>query len=206
MLPTRFPETLLENAPANAACPQPALLDLLARRRSTKIAQLTGPGPDRAVIEGLLGLAARTPDHGKLAPWRFLALLGEGRARAGACLAEVLAQRQAGDEALAAERQRFLRAPAVIGVISTAAPHAKIPEWEQLLSAGAVCFNLLLAAHGAGYAGCWLTEWPVYDAQARAALGLAAHERIAGFIYLGSASEVPLERPRPDSRALTSWF
>lgn len=207
MMPIPFPESLLEGAPACAACTEPGLLDALARRRSSKLASLMEPGPDRAEIESLLRLGARVPDHGKLAPWRFIVMLGEGRLRAGLRLADLLAQRQAEKDTLEMERARFMRAPAVIGVISTAAPHAKIPEWEQMLSAGALCFSLLLAAHGAGFAGCWLTEWPVYDAEARAALGLAAHERFAGFLYLGrAAAEAVTERARPDSAALTDWF
>lgn len=206
MLPILFPQSPAENAQARAACAEPAFLDVLAQRRSTKVAGLIEPGPDRMQIENLLRLAVRVPDHGKLSPWRFLVLHGDGRLRAGACLANVLAQRLAGEEALAMERARFLRAPVVIGVISTAAPHAKIPEWEQILSAGALCYSLLLTAHGAGFAGCWLTEWPVYDGEARAALGLQPHERFAGFLYLGSAAETPTERPRPDSAFLTQWF
>lgn len=207
MQPMLMPVPAPEGAPASAACISPALLSLLAQRRSTKAMQLAGPGPDKAQIAALLQIGVRVPDHGKLAPWRFVVLLGEGRTRAGALLADLLAQRGgAGEEALAFERARFMRAPAVICVVSTAAPHAKIPEWEQILSAGALCFQILLAAHGAGLAGCWLTEWPAYDGEARSALGLAAHERIAGFLYLGQATEPAIERARPDSAALTSWF
>src|SRR5690606_623306 len=99
-----------------------------------------------------------------------------------------------GDEArMDVARRLFLRSPACVLVVSTAAPHAKIPEWEQQLSSGAVCFALLMASHALGYAGCWITEWPAYDARARAALGLAEHERIAGFIHLGTAREAPTE-------------
>lgn len=204
---TRLPEPPQEGAHASAAWPLPEMLALLTRRRSTKVMHLAGPGPDRVQIEAMLRLAARIPDHGKLAPWRFLALLGEGRARAGESLAGLLAQRDANSqEAQAIERGRFLRAPVVIGVISRATPHPKIPEWEQVLSAGAVCFQLLLTAHGMGFAGCWLTEWPAYDADARAALGLESHERIAGFLYLGSATEGAIERARPDSATLTTWL
>ena len=207
MQPILMPNPVAEGAPANAACNAPALLDLLARRRSTKAFQLTGSGPNSTQIAALLQIGVRIPDHGKLAPWRFVVLLGEGRARAGALLADILIKRGgAGEEAVAFERARFLRAPAVICVVSTAAPHAKIPQWEQILSAGALCFHILLAAHGAGFAGCWLTEWPVYDEEARAAFGLAAHERIAGFLYLGEATEPAIERTRPDSTALTTWF
>lgn len=206
MLRTPITDFPAEGQPANAAWALPELASLLARRRSTKAAQLADPGPERPQIEALLRLAVRVPDHGKLAPWRFLVLHGEGRAEAGARLAGILAARGASPEALAMERGRFLRAPCVIGVISRAAPHEKIPEWEQILSAGAVCHQLLLAAHGLGFAGCWLTEWPAYDGEARAALGLERHERVAGFIYLGSAIEEARERARPESAALTTWF
>lgn len=191
-----------ENAPADAARPSLETLDLLARRRSTKAIALAEPGPDAAQIDALLRLGARAPDHGKLGPWRFIVMAGEGRARAGAAVAAAMPD--APDPAF--EAARFSRAPVVIGVVSTAAPHAKIPEWEQVLSAGAVCYNVLLAAHAMGFAGCWLTEAPTYDERARAALGLAAHERIAGFIYLGSAAAPAIERERPNVAFRTTWF
>ncbi|MBY0448241.1 MAG: nitroreductase [Hyphomonadaceae bacterium] len=201
-----FPRPPGEGEAAAAASFSPETLELLAQRRSTKIAQLGEPGPSPAMLRDILSLAVRVPDHGKLAPWRFLLLEGEGRARAGAVLAAIQESCGAGAEAIAAERGRFLRAPCVVGVISRAGPHAKIPQWEQELSAGALCFAVLLGAHAAGFAGCWLTEWPTYDARARAALGLAAEERIAGFIYLGSAREPAIERPRPDLAGLVQVF
>ena len=190
--PSLIPPAPLENEPASAVCESAETLALMARRRSTKIAHLTGPGPNTAQLDAMLRLAARTPDHGKLAPWRFVVFQGDARARAGAALAGVAddAQREAAHGLL-------LRAPVCVMVVSTAAPHPKIPEWEQLLSSGAVCYGLVLAAHAMGYAGCWLTEWPTYDARARAALGLAEHERIAGMVYLGSTGEPALERARP---------
>lgn len=201
-----IPAAPLENEAATAAQVCPQTLALLTQRRSTKVAQLSSPGPNREQLLGLLGLATRIPDHGKLAPWRFLVLEGEGRARAGEALAAIKAQEGAAAEIVEQARGLFLRAPVVVAVISRAAPHAKIPEWEQQLSAGALCFQLLLAAHAAGFAGCWLTEWPTYDARARSALGLAEAERIAGFIYLGTAVEPPLERPRPALGDLVAWF
>lgn len=203
---TVFPRPPAEGAFAAAACPSPETLALLAQRRSTKIAHLGDPGPSREVLRDILSLAVRVPDHGKLAPWRFLVLEGEGRVRAGAALAVIQEADGAGAEAIAAERGRFLRAPSVVAVISRAGPHAKIPPWEQELSAGAVCFALLLGAHAAGFAGCWLTEWPAYDARARAALGLEVAERIAGFIYLGAAREPAIERARPDLAGLVQTF
>lgn len=195
------------NEPANAAFESAETLTLLAHRRSTKAAHFAQPGPSREEIAALIGLAARVPDHGKLGPWRFVIIEGDARARAGAALAEVIRNDDGVDEArLDFARGHFLRAPCVVMVVSTAAPHAKIPEWEQMLSAGAVCFSLLLASHAMGFAGCWLTEWPAYDARARRALGLTEHERIAGFVYLGAAREPAVERVRADAAARISRF
>jgi nitroreductase len=196
-----------EGEPADAVRESAETVSLLARRRSTKIAHLTEPGPSSAEIDALIALAGRVPDHGKLGPWRFLVLEGEARARAGEALAPVIA-RDDGVDALRLDAARNLlkRAPACVMVVSTAAPHAKIPEWEQQLSSAAACFALLLSAHALGYAGCWLTEWPAYDARARKALGLADHERVAGIIYLGTAREPAIERVRADVSARISRF
>jgi nitroreductase len=202
-----IPPSLRDGEPAVAARESAETLTLLARRRSTKIAHFAGPGPTGEEIDALIRLAARVPDHGKLGPWRFVVMEGDARARAGEAIASAIAGDEGVDDVrLAAARRHFDRAPAVIMVVSTAAPHPKIPEWEQQLSSGAVCFSLLLAAHALGYAGCWLTEWPAYDERARAALGLAAHERIAGFVYLGTAREQPTERVRADANARITRF
>lgn len=205
-MPILVPPPPSDNALCNAACESAETLALLARRRSTKIVHFTVPGPSREEVDALLRLAARVPDHGKLGPWRFVVIEGDARVRAGEALAGVLARDRADRASLDKARETFLRAPACVIVISTAAPHPKIPEWEQQLSAGAVCFSLLLTAHAAGYGGCWLTGWPCYDAQARAALGLSAHERIAGFIHLGTPTEQPTERVRADVSARISRF
>lgn len=198
---------LRENEAAESARESAETLTLMARRRSTKIAHFAEPGPSGEEIDALIRLAARVPDHGKLGPWRFVVMEGEARGRAGEALAAVVAKEAEVSEArLTAARGHFQRAPAVVMVVSNAQPHAKIPEWEQQLSSGAVCFALLMASHALGYAGCWLTEWPAYDARARAALGLAEHERIAGFIYLGAAREQPTERVRADISARISHF
>jgi nitroreductase len=205
--PARLPAPPAENTPLPAAQPSLETLGLLARRRSTPIGLMTSPGPSRAEIEALIALAARVPDHGKLGPWRFLVIEGAARERAGEKLAALVAAREPNADAarLKGERERLTRAPVVIAVISTAAPHAKIPEWEQVLSSGAVAFQLVLAAHAMGYAGAWLTEWLTYDAEARAALGLAPHERIAGLVYLGTAKADPPERVRPDVKQRIAW-
>lgn len=199
-----IPPALADNAPADAAAESAATLTLLARRRSTKAPFLAEPAPNADQLDALLRLAARVPDHGKIGPWRFVILEGEGRDRAGAAIAAADTQADASQRDFA--RTMFTRAPLCVMVVSTAAPHKKVPEWEQVLSAGAVCHQMLLAAHAMGFAGCWLSEWPTYDAGARAALGLAAHERIAGFIYLGSTTAPALERVRPDVSARISRF
>jgi nitroreductase len=181
---------------------------LLSRRRSLAPVKLTGPGPDRAELETLLRIASRVPDHGKLAPWRFLVFEGGGRDRAGRLALEIkLRDTPALDEtSLEAELTRFSRAPLIVAVVSRAAPHAKIPEWEQMLSAGAACMALVIAANALGFASTWLTEWCAYDARFRAAIGLAEHERIAGFVHIGRPRQVPEDRPRPALADIVSYF
>lgn len=194
-----IPAAPVEGQPANAVRESAETLALLAQRRSSKVMHMIEPAPTSAEIDALIGIASRVPDHGKLGPWRFVVFEGDARARAGENLAKVIAHDAGVDQArLDHTRALLLRAPACVMVVSTAAPHPKIPEWEQQLSAGAACFSLLVAAHAMGYAGCWLTEWPAYDARARAALGLAEHERIAGVVYLGTPREPAIERVRAD--------
>jgi|CXWL01.1.fsa_nt_gi nitroreductase len=177
-------------------------LALLALRRSTKVVHLAPPGPNAGQLEALLRLGARVPDHGKLGPWRFVVIEGEGRERAGLALASNAGDAQSAEIA----RQTFQRAPVCVLVVSTAAPHPKIPEWEQQLSAGAVCQNLLVAAYAMGFGACWLTGWACYDARARAALGLHEHERIAGFVHLGAPTAPASERVRANWRERVSRF
>ncbi len=196
--PKIIPSAPAENEPANATCESPETLALLARRRSTKAGHFMEPGPSDAQLDALIRLAGRVPDHGKLAPWRFVIIAGEARARAGEKLAAIVAHDGKDESQQQNARGLFTRAPVVVMIVSSAAPHPKIPEWEQTQSASAACFALLLSAHAMGFAGCWLTEWPAYDGRARDALGLADHERIAGFVYLGSAREPAIERFRPD--------
>jgi nitroreductase len=181
---------------------------LLSRRRSVGPAFLTGPAPDRETIETLLKLASRVPDHGKLAPWRFVVFVGEGRERAGRIALDLrLQDRPDLDEAArAAELARFSRSPLVIAVISRAAPHVKIPEWEQQLSAGASAMALEIAASALGLASTWLTEWCAYDARFGAAIGLAAHERVAGFVHIGHPAAPPQDRPRPALADIVTYF
>ncbi len=183
-------------------------LKLLSTRRSAPPIVMRGPGPTAEELRKLLSLAARVPDHGKLAPWRFILFEGEGRARAGEILAEIVARREPGADArqIDLERGRFTRAPLVVGVVSRAAPHVKIPEWEQQLSAGAVCMALTVAATAMGFRTAWLTEWCAYDREAMARFGLAEHERIAGFIHIGRVDNAPEDRVRPDLDSLITVF
>ena len=181
---------------------------LLKRRRSVPPPLMTGPGPADEDLATILTIASRVPDHGKLTPWRFVAFEGRARERAGRIALDIrLADKPELDEAGRAEEQRrFARAPLVVAVVSRAAPHAKIPEWEQILSAGAVCMNMIVAARALGFSATWLTGWPAYDARFRAAIGLAEHERIAGFIHIGRAAATIEDRPRPPLDAILTKF
>jgi nitroreductase len=187
---------------------QSSVLNFLKTRKSGSVKALGAPGPSPSQIGEILDIAVRVPDHGKLNPWRFVLFEGDARARIGAAFAarwKVL-HPDHGAESLAFHGGLFLRAPVVVAVVSTAAPHAKIPEWEQLLSSAAVCYNIVLAATAMGYHAQWQTDWIAYDAEACGAMGLSHAERISGLVYLGT-STVPLEdRPRPDVKPLlTRW-
>jgi nitroreductase len=182
-------------------------LSLLATRRSGKPRDLVAPGPDAAELGTILTIAARTPDHGKLAPWRFVIVAPEQRA----ALAEVIttayrAERpQAGGTELASLVQFAEQAPTLVVVLSSPKTESHIPLWEQEMSAGAACMNLLHAAHALGYAGGWLTGWPSYSNAVRDAFG-ADPERIAGFMFLGTPSRQLDERPRPIlENIVTKW-
>ena len=186
----------------------PALRDYLLTRRSVGIAFLKEPGPDAADLEEILTIGTRVPDHGKITPWRLVVIAGDDRARAGAALTEIAARNMPGlDEAsLDIERQRFLPAPLTIGVISSPQPHPKVPEFEQLLSAGNVAFNLVHAAFALGFAASWVTRWYAFDPAAAAMLGAREGERFVGFIHIGTPSAVIEDRPRPDLGAIvTKW-
>jgi nitroreductase len=181
---------------------------LLTRRRSLAPANLTEPGPSAAELEIILTVASRVPDHGKLAPWRFIVFEGEARKRAGRIALQIKLADDPGlaEAAQSAELARFSLAPLVVAVVSRAAPHVKIPEWEQVLSAGAVCMNLTVAANALGYASTWLTEWCAYDRRFAAAIGLFDHERIVGFIHIGRPKVEPQDRPRPSLAEIVTVF
>lgn len=191
-------------APLPLPVPSAEMQDRLARRRSAPAQSLTAPGPSRSEIERILTLGARSPDHGKLFPWRFVVMGPNGRADLARAL-EPLAGRQA-DPAKAARVLSKLTAPPVtLLVLSVPIAGHKVPEWEQHLSAGAVCMNLEHAANALGYSASWITDWYSYDPEALALIGVRPGEQVAGFIHLGTLAEPPLERPRPDLAALTTW-
>jgi nitroreductase len=184
------------------------MLDFLRRRRSVSPRFLVAPGPDEAQMETLLTAASRVPDHGKLAPWRFILASGESRQDlARALWQERLRDLDGADETRLAEEQAKLSdAPTLVVVVSCAAPHEKIPEWEQVLSAGAVCMNLVSAALAMGYGASWLTGWSAYDEKARQVLGVREAEKVAGIIYIGTPTMVPPDRPRPAlGDIVTTW-
>jgi len=176
------------------------IIAFLAARRSVKPDRLVEPGPSPAELDTILTIASRVPDHKKLAPWRFIVLEGEARARLGEVVAEacIAAEKEPPSHVrLETERTRLMRAPLVIAVVSRVTAHRSAPEWEQVLSAGAACLNLCLAANALGYGTSWITEWIAYNAAVGAALHLADNERIAGFIYVGTPTERSDERERP---------
>lgn len=188
--------------PVNAA-----LKSYLETRRSTPALQMSEPGPSRLEIMEMLKLASRVPDHGKLVPWRFVVYAGGERERISQELAEVAMARKPDmtDEMIAVEKTRLTRAPVVIAVVSRAAPHVKIPEWEQVLSAGAVCLNLSMAAQALGYGSSWLTEWFAFDESVFPLLGIKPGEKVAGFIHIGTPKLYPGERARPDLADIVSF-
>jgi nitroreductase len=184
-------------------------IDLLLQRRSVPARNMVEPGPDAAALERILRAGTRVPDHGKLAPWRIQVLRKDGQRRIGDALAEIFARENAdATEALIeAMRQKPALAPLLLVVTHKAAPGAKIPELEQILSGGALCQNILMAAHAQGFCGSWITGWPAYHPQVVELLGHnPATDKILGFLYLGTPSEPMEDRPRPAlSDVVTEW-
>lgn len=169
---------------------------------------MTGPGPSADQLRTILACASRVPDHGKLAPWRFILFEGDARKRMGDVLADVVrtTEPEASLERVALEQRRFLRAPVVIGVVSRVREGIPIPEWEQTLSAGACCMNMLIAAHALGFVANWLTEWYAFHPLVRDELKLKSGERIAGFIYIGHPAAPLSERARPSLDSLVTSY
>ncbi len=184
------------------------LLDALDRRRSVPSRQLDEPGPDDATLLRMLQAAVRVPDHGKLVPFRFLRIAGDARHTLGQWLVQRTLQREpnASEAALDKERGRFAYAPLIVAVIARLTPGHKIPEQEQLLSAGSACFALLQAAQALGFGAQWLTGWAAYDEIIRERLGVGEHEKIVGFVHIGTPKLDAPERERPDAATLLSDF
>ncbi|MEO7433040.1 MAG: nitroreductase [Dokdonella sp.] len=175
-------------------------LQLLNQRRSVPSRQLGEPAPDAARLDALLTAAIRVPDHGKLTPFRLLAIRGDARARLGSALADIHRRREpdVAPSALDKDRERFNHAPLIVTVIARLDDrHPKVPAQEQLLSAGCVAYNLLLGAQALGFGAQWLTGWAAYDREVATLLGLAADERVIAFVHIGTAKEQPPERNRP---------
>lgn len=185
------------------------VLTFLETRRSNLAKSMSAPGPTPEELTRMLTIAARVPDHRKLTPWRFLIFEGEARANIGQHIGATF-QRHNPDmplDRVMFEAQRFQRAPLVIGVVSSPKDCVRgTPKWEQELSAAAVCFNLCLAAQACGFGAQWLTEWYAYDPDICEVMGLTEHERIAGFIYIGTPNEPVRERARPDVEALIEYW
>jgi nitroreductase len=185
-----------------------SLLRFLETRKSASAKAMTGPGPDAAQLQAMLQLAVRVPDHGKLTPWRFVVFEGEARKGVGEQFADRFKalHPEYPDDMINFQRTLFMRAPVVVGVVSTAALHGKIPVWEQQMSAAAVCFNLVLAAQAHGFDAQWQSDWVAYDLCAKAIMGVTPQENVAGLIYIGTAASALEDRPRPDAVTITTHW
>jgi nitroreductase len=181
-------------------------LELLKTRKSISAQFLGPPGPSEEELAEILSIASRVPDHGKLMPWRFIVFSGEAGHAASKALAGLYIEKnpEVDEKRIAEEVNRLARAPLVVAVVSRAGPHVKIPEWEQVLSAGAAAMLLELAVAAEGYASQWTTDWIAYDADAGRLLGLRQGERFIGFIHIGTSTVPPIDRPRPPLAEIVS--
>ena len=184
------------------------MLERLESRRSSPLRGLVEPGPTEEELRRLLALAARVPDHGRLCPWRFVVLAGEARSTLGARLDALYARQNPDLSPAKADMwtQYMMRAPVTVVLVSRPDPAAKVPEWNQVLSVGAAGMALTVAAAAMGFATQWLLKWPGRDPEAAALLGVAAGERIAGFIHIGRPSRVSEDRPRPALDAVVRFW
>lgn len=199
----------LEDQTLETPKPNQALIDALCNRRSSKILEIDASvGPNDAELKDILSIAVRVPDHGKLAPWRFIVINGEARKKLGAELAQILkAQNPNMDNAhFKIESEKFLRGHTIVTLVSSPKESIKAPIWEQELSAGALGYNLILACNGFGYSATWLSEWPMFEPTAREVFNLSPNERIAGFFYIGRAKTPPTERGRPNVTELLEYW
>jgi len=186
----------------------PDIIELLKTRRSVKPREMTAPGPSPAELDTILTIGARVPDHGKLAPWRFIVFEGDARVRAGEIIARVFVSKkpQASAAEIDVEKHRLTDAPMVIGIVSFTRPHPKVPPWEQELSAGASAMNLVTAATALGYGACWLTGWFAFDRDVLDGLGLKGDEKLAGLIHIGTPAKPSEDRPRPALSEIVTRF
>lgn len=185
-----------------------SVLRFLKTRKSGSAKSMGEPGPSANQLSEILAVGVRVPDHGKLNPWRFVLFEGEARSQFGAQLEKRWHELhpEHGEQTLGFVRGMLMRAPTVVAIVSTAAAHPKIPEWEQVLSSAAVCYNLVLAATAMGFAAQWQSDWMTYDAEMLKAMGIAPTEKVAGLVYIGTATAPLEERPRPDpATLLTRW-
>lgn len=186
-----------------------AFFEFLAARRSVKPDRLDAPAPTSEELNKILTVGTSVPDHKKLSPWRFIIFEGAARATAGEIFAKACEKEEREPPShvrLDMERSRFLRSPMVITVISSVKPHPGAPEWEQVLSVGALCFNLCLATNALGFGSSWISEWIAYSPTVREAFGLTEQEKIAGFIYIGTPMEKPEKRERLKVEALVKHW
>jgi nitroreductase len=186
----------------------PDALQLLKTRKSIPSVFLGEPGPTEAQLAEMLAIAVHVPDHGKLAPWRFVIISGDARRAAAEILIPIYQAKNPDAPAakVEEERSRLLKPPLIVVVVSRAAPHVKIPEWEQVLSAGNAAMSLVFAAHALGFAAHWTTGFIAYDPEARREIGLSEWERVIAVIHIGTPEAPPIDRPRPDlARVVTRW-
>ena len=201
-MPTTIPQPPQFGQPAPYGEISPQALELLAVRRSSSPQTLAAPAPEGAQLNDLLRLAARVPDHGKLFPWRFVILRGAAKAELAARYEALARERPDPDKAAAVLIK--LKTPPLAVVVVSRISDGPIPAWEQQLSAGACCQTLVLAATAMGYGANWITDWYSYDPRATALLGIESNEQIAGVVLIGTPTEAPLERVRPEIDAITT--
>ena len=184
------------------------MIEGLLSRRSVLANNMTFPGPSKEETDLILKAAHRVPDHGKIGPWRFIVFEGESRNKFSKKLSDIFLKENpnASENQVAFESNRLIRAPLVICVVYSPNIDHKVPVWEQQLAVGAVCQNILNASHSFGYGAQWLTEWYSFNSEVDALLALKQNEQVAGFIYVGSFSEKPSERNRPElSEKISFW-
>ena len=184
------------------------LISYLKTRRSTPLPFLQNPGPSASELNEILTIGTRVPDHGKLSPWRLIIYQGDNRIKIGKELALIAKDNnlRLSDEEIEAEREQFLPAPLTIGVLSSPIKHFKVPQSEQVLSAGAVALNLLHGANALGYGAHWVSRWFSFDERAAIMLGAKEGEKFVGFIHIGTPSRRLEDRDRPDLKdVVTNW-